>query len=148
MLSTNSSNSNSANEDLRLQECFSDDNGKTSSRYRDNCLKLNKLSHLEELEEEGRGVGAGGSIEETGKVKFYVKYFTFIKMQTKLHWLFLLLYHSIAVTTGVKREVFPKHQRNANIQCHRPPDLDYIGQPVVLYREVFSQFLRDCSTIE
>ncbi|CAH1757390.1 115_t:CDS:2, partial [Entrophospora sp. SA101] len=47
MLSTNSSNSNSANEDLRLQECFSDDNGKTSSRYRDNCLKLNKLSHLE-----------------------------------------------------------------------------------------------------
>ncbi|CAJ0757080.1 6618_t:CDS:2, partial [Entrophospora sp. SA101] len=134
MLSTNSSNSNSANEDLRLQECFSDDNGKTSSRYRDNCLKLNKLSHLE------------GSIEETGKVKFYVKYFTFIKMQTKLHWLFLLLYHSIAVTTGVK--LFPKHQRNANIQCHRPPDLDYIGQPVVLYREVFSQFLRDCSTIE
>ncbi|CAG8501009.1 17623_t:CDS:2 [Funneliformis caledonium] len=69
-------------------------------------------------------------------------------MQTKLHWLFLLLYHSIAVTTRVKREVFPKHQRNANIQCYRPSDLDYIGQPVVLYHEVFSQFLRDCSTIE
>ncbi|CAG8636381.1 5837_t:CDS:2 [Funneliformis mosseae] len=44
--------------------------------------------------------------------------------------------------------VFPKHQRIANIQCHRPPDLDYIGQPVVLYHEVFSQFLKDCSTIE
>ncbi|CAJ0845018.1 8587_t:CDS:2, partial [Entrophospora sp. SA101] len=44
--------------------------------------------------------------------------------------------------------VFPKHQRNANIQYHRPPDLDYIGQPVVLYHEVFSQFPKDCSTIE
>ncbi|CAJ0892361.1 22373_t:CDS:10 [Entrophospora sp. SA101] len=32
---------------LRLRECFSDDNGRTSSRYRDNRLKLNKLSHLE-----------------------------------------------------------------------------------------------------
>nr|CAG8439953.1 12610_t:CDS:10 [Entrophospora candida] len=33
---------------LRLRECFSDDNGRTSSRYRDNRLKLNKSSHLED----------------------------------------------------------------------------------------------------
>ncbi|CAJ0765531.1 14950_t:CDS:2, partial [Entrophospora sp. SA101] len=39
-------------------------------------------------------------------------------------------------------QLFSKQQKIANIQCGRPPK--YVGEPVVLYHPIFSDFLQDC----
>ncbi|CAJ0862791.1 7075_t:CDS:2, partial [Entrophospora sp. SA101] len=125
ILSTNSSNSNSGNEDLRLRECFSDDNGRTSSRYRDNCLKLNKLSHLEELEEEGGGVRAGEKSED-------------IMLKTQKNTTERIK-NMCPPSSGALPANFPGIQKEALIYCHRPPK--YFDLPTTFFHPTFNKFL-------
>ncbi|CAJ0884315.1 16997_t:CDS:2, partial [Entrophospora sp. SA101] len=128
ILSTNSSNSNSGNEDLRLRECFSDDNGRTSSRYRDNCLKLNKLSHLEVI----TGTGLKRKNDED------------ININTKA--LFKRIKDSDPPSELAKPKEWIKEQNSGSIYFnHRPANIS--GNPVILQHPIFGIFLEDCETI-